>query len=317
MATMEEHPCPTAADVIARARLYQLVSENVSDMVSLVDPEGIFSFVSPSHRRILGFDPQEMLGSCAYDYVHPDDLEQVHAHVSQGTKGGRPIRMEYRSRRAGGDYIWTEAHANPLYSDEQRLSGAILVTRDISGRRAMEEALWQARAELEHKVQRRTAELARVNAELTRRQDDLERTNQELSDLNAALRILLDQREKDRQHLEDNVMANVRGLVLPFVEKLRGSTLSADQHCCLEVIAGNLEQIVSAFSRQLSSSYTRLTPREIQIAALIRDGRDSKEMAGLLGLSPSTIEFHRRNLRCKLGLRGRMQNLRSFLLGLK
>ena len=86
---------------------------------------------------------------------------------------------------------------------------------------------------------------------------------------------------------------------------------------CLSSIEADLMDIVSPFSRQLSSNYPNLTPREIQIASLIKEGRDSKEIADLLDLSLPTIEFHRNNLRKKLKLRNRKINLRSYLLTLK
>lgn len=303
--------------VLERARLYQLVSENVSDMVSRVDLKGTFLYVSPSHLRVLGFHPGAMLGLNAFDFVHPDDLPGVMEAVRTGIRSRSPIRMEYRSRHARGHYIWTEAHANPLFDEQGDMSGAILVTRDITRRREMEDALRRARDELEHKVLERTAELSRLNTVLTQRQQDLEAKNRELSDLNAALKILLNQREKDKTNLEDNIMANIKGLILPYVERMRQGPLNDRQRAALEVIETNLNEIVSSFSRQISSAYTKLTPREIEVAHLVREGRDSKEIADLLGLSVPTIEFHRNNLRQKLGLRKKRQNLRAFLLSLK
>jgi PAS domain S-box-containing protein len=303
--------------VLERARLYQLVSDNVSDMVSRVDLQGVFSYVSPSHLRVLGFDPLDMLGMNAFDYVHPDDLPQVMETVRAGIASSSPIRMEYRSRHAGGYYIWTEAHANPLFDEKSAIAGAILVTRDITRRKEMEDALRKARDELEQKILERTAELSRVNRILTERQKDLESKNRELSELNSALRILLNQREKDKNNLEENIMANIKGLILPYVEKMKRGHLADRQGANLSVIEANLKEIVSSFSRQLSSTYTQLTPREIEVAHLVREGRDSKAIAGLLGLSVPTIEFHRNNLRDKLGLRNKKQNLRAFLLSLK
>ncbi|HWR68175.1 MAG TPA: helix-turn-helix transcriptional regulator, partial [Desulfomonilia bacterium] len=177
--------------------------------------------------------------------------------------------------------------------------------------------LRKARDELEQKILERTAELSRVNRILTERQKDLESKNRELSELNSALRILLNQREKDKINLEENIMANIKGLILPYVEKMKRGHLADRQGANLSVIEANLKEIVSSFSRQLSSTYTQLTPREIEVAHLVREGRDSKAIAGLLGLSVPTIEFHRSNLRDKLGLRNKKQNLRAFLLSLK
>lgn len=57
-----------------------------------------------------------------------------------------------------------------------------------------------------------------------------------------------------------------------------------------------------------------MTPQEIQVASLVKDGRTSKDIAKILDVSEATINFHRKNLRDKLGLKGKQANLRSYLL---
>jgi len=73
-------------------------------------------------------------------------------------------------------------------------------------------------------------------------------------------------------------------------------------------------EIISPFSRLLSAKYSSLTPREAQVADLIRHGKNTKEIAELLDSSIWTIQFHRRNLRSKLGLINRKDNLKYHLL---
>jgi DNA-binding CsgD family transcriptional regulator len=80
------------------------------------------------------------------------------------------------------------------------------------------------------------------------------------------------------------------------------------------VLESNIEQIMSPFASTLSSPSLNLTPREIQIANLIKSGRTTKEMAGLLNISARAVEFHRENIREKLGLKNQKANLRSHLL---
>jgi len=81
-------------------------------------------------------------------------------------------------------------------------------------------------------------------------------------------------------------------------------------------IETHLNDIISPFLRNLTSGYLHLTPREIQIANLIREGKTSKEIAQLLHLSQGAIDFHRNNIRNKLGLKKKKANLRSYLLTL-
>ncbi len=78
----------------------------------------------------------------------------------------------------------------------------------------------------------------------------------------------------------------------------------------------NLRNLLSQFTRRLSAANLGLTPRELQIANLIRDGKSTKDIAELLHISPRAIVFHRQNLREKLGLKADRANLRSWLMSL-
>jgi DNA-binding CsgD family transcriptional regulator len=71
----------------------------------------------------------------------------------------------------------------------------------------------------------------------------------------------------------------------------------------LNIIKSNLEDIVAPFLRQLSLNFSDLTPSEIQVAGLVKDGKTTKEIADLLNSSTGAVNFHRNNIRKKLGLR--------------
>ncbi|MGD9245176.1 MAG: helix-turn-helix transcriptional regulator [Desulfobacterales bacterium] len=165
-------------------------------------------------------------------------------------------------------------------------------------------------------ISRDTTEHKQAELALIERSKELENKTHELEEVNAALKVLLKHRDKDQQHFEEKIVANVKKLVLPYVEKLNNSSLNSQQVVYLNIIKSNLEDIIAPFLHQLSSKYSNLTPREIQIAGLVKDGKTTKEIAELLNASTGTIDFHRNNLRKKLGLRNTKTNLRSFLLAL-
>jgi DNA-binding CsgD family transcriptional regulator len=102
---------------------------------------------------------------------------------------------------------------------------------------------------------------------------------------------------------------SVRRLVLPYVARLRKTRLAPEQVACLDVIEANLCAIISPFVRKATARGLNLTPREIEIANLIRQGRKTKQIAGLLNLSPRSIDFHRANLRKKIGVQTTRANL--------
>ena len=157
-------------------------------------------------------------------------------------------------------------------------------------------------------TERKKAELA-----LREREAELDLKNESLEEMNAALRVLLKKREEDKTELEEKVLLNIQRLLIPFLDKLNTSKLDAKQTSYVSILQSNLNDIVSPFSRRLSSNHLKLSPAEIQISNLVKQGKSTKEIAELLNLSITTIETHRRNIRKKIGLKNRNQNLRTHL----
>ena len=152
---------------------------------------------------------------------------------------------------------------------------------------------------------------------LREREVVLEIQANELAEVNAALRVLLRQRNEDKTDLEEKVLSNVKRLVLPYVVKAKNGCTDKRQIACLDIIDTNLTDIVSSFSRTVSSKYLSLTPTEIEVANLVKQNKTTKEIAELLTLSSRTVESHRSNIRKKLGLRHKKANLRTYLLSIK
>jgi signal transduction protein with GAF and PtsI domain/DNA-binding CsgD family transcriptional regulator len=176
---------------------------------------------------------------------------------------------------------------------------------------------------LYEKIQQHASELEKTLKEkklatktLKRREKELELKTINLEEVNAALKVLLKQRDEDKAELEEKVIFNVKELVSPYLEILKNSKLSTRQKSYVSVLESNLNEIVSPFIHKLSSSYFNLTPKEIQVADLIKKGKTTKEIADLLNSSIRVIDFHRNNLRKKFGLINKKTNLRSHLLTL-
>jgi DNA-binding CsgD family transcriptional regulator len=74
--------------------------------------------------------------------------------------------------------------------------------------------------------------------------------------------------------------------------------------------------MASPFVRRLGQSALGLTPRELEVAEMVRNGYSSKEIAERLHISPKAVAFHRGNLRKKLGIKSRRESLRVRLLAL-
>ena len=193
-----------------------------------------------------------------------------------------------------------------------------------------EKALRRMQADLEEQVKGRTAELRKANDQLLveiaghvkaeealrRRESELEVKSRDLEEANTALKVLFRQRDEHKAELEKKVLANLKELVIPYIQKLKGSRLDAKQMGYVGILESNLHEIISPFSQTLSSRHLSLTPKEIQVATLIKDGKTIAEIADLLRVSSNAVVFHRYNIRKKFGLTNQKVNLRSYLLSL-
>ncbi|MBI4774181.1 MAG: PAS domain-containing protein [Deltaproteobacteria bacterium] len=165
-------------------------------------------------------------------------------------------------------------------------------------------------------LQLETLKLEEANAALRRREADLEREAHKLEEANAALRVLVRQRDEDRREIEEKVVSQVKELVQPYLDRLKPGAMDQRYKNLIEVVESNLNDIISPFAHKLSSRFLSLTPSEIRIAGLVKEGFTSKEIAEILSISSKTVEFHRENIRKRLGLKGRRDNLRTHLLTL-
>lgn len=147
-------------------------------------------------------------------------------------------------------------------------------------------------------------------------QENLEAQKQGLEEVNVALKVLLKQREEDRQDLEKRFLTNVKGLVLPYVEKLKSARLKPKEKTLVEIIDTHLKDIITPLMQSLANVNIILTPQEMQVASLVKDGKTSKEIAEILFVSEATVSFHRKNLRTKFGLTNKQTNLRTYLMSI-
>jgi DNA-binding NarL/FixJ family response regulator len=154
---------------------------------------------------------------------------------------------------------------------------------------------------LEEKVKERTKALTKINEKLT--------------DYNTALKVLMDQRDEDRIDLEHQVMANAEELILPSIERLKQTNLNKQQKELLGICEDNISKITSSFvSNMMDNGRVRgLTHRETTIANLIVQGKSSQEISTILNISESTINYHRNNIRKKLGIKNKNVNLQVYL----
>jgi DNA-binding CsgD family transcriptional regulator len=216
---------------------------------------------------------------------------------------------------------WAEEDIRMLKSVAQILARAI-------ENKHIEEELADYRNNLAAKVEERTLELQAINRRLAQeiearkkvevtlieRDKALSENAQRLEEANTALRVVLQQVQAERRKVEQIAYQNLKALIGPKIGLLRQSGLNKRQQSCLTMIEKNIQCLFVPETCSLSDQLKCLTPNELNVADMIRQGKTSKEIAALMALSIRTVEVYRYHIRKKLGLTKRKINLRTHLL---
>ena len=241
-------------------------------------------------RELFGYPAgdSDFINLRLWDCTHPGDLWTVDRFKKLLSGEISDYTVEKRYLRRDGVMWWARVACSLARDDQGQAKYFIVIVEDITQAKAAE-------GELEAKVAQRTAELEEANN---------------------ALKVMLNHRAEEKRELEEKVAASAGQLVLPFLERLLTSGLSPDQRALAEAVRIGVNEITSPFARRLSSKLVGLTPKELEVARLVRDGKSSSEIAQLLAISENAVAFHRQNIRSKLGLKKKKLNLCSYLMSL-
>jgi PAS domain S-box-containing protein len=299
---------------------YSSLFKNNHSVMLLINPENAAIVdANPAACSFYGWSHEELTSRKITD-VNTLTREQVCREMKRA-QSGKAQHFLFRHRLANDEIRDVEVYSGPITIEGKRLLYSII--HDISERRLAEEELEEAHRRLEQralelsqlneKFKQEIEERKLVEQKLRMREAELETKANELVEVNVALRVLLKRREEDKTELGERILSNVKELVLPYVERLRKAQLTSQCAAYVNILESNLNEIISPFALKLSSKLLGLTPTEIQIANLIKEGKTTKDIAAMLHLSPRTVEFHRNNIRKKMGIKNKKANLRSHL----
>ncbi len=261
-------------------------------MVALND-QGEVTLVNKKGIEILGLPEEEIVGQNWFDRFIPEaEREHMKRFFNQLLSGER-IGLDYYENEVvcAGNATRLIAWYNTLLRDSQgTITGAISSGIDITERSRMERELRIAHERLE-----------------------LERDN--LEKKNIALGEVLSRIEGEKEAVKQTMIGNIEENILPIVQKVKALGNSS-QEALFEILEEDLRQITSEFTSGLKQRFHGLTPRQLQICRMIKNGHTSKEIAESLGTSLLTIHKHREAIRDKLGIKNRGINLNSYLQSL-
>lgn len=155
--------------LIESEKLYRLISTNSKDLISLyhtLEGEPHRSYISPSVREILGYEPEEIIGRSSIELVHPDDRPKIMEETYPKTLRGEPATVEYRIRRKDGTMIWLEAISHPFFNEKGEMIGFQTSARDITRRKEFEAALQEAKEKAEDATRAKSQFLSMMSHEI-------------------------------------------------------------------------------------------------------------------------------------------------------
>ncbi len=275
---------------------FRAIFENANDHMIFIGLDDVIIDTNSQFEDVFGHTREDVIGKKFYEVgiLKPDQWQEFVMLARKLIAVGLPQSsvFEFEATRKDGKKIYMESNPRVVIRKGQPI-GILCITRDITERKHAEENLKKHQDELERLV--------------------LERTSN-LEEANTALKVMIKKAEEVRTEMGDRIVFNVKEFVLPYLEKLRQMNLDEDQQQYLENLEENLNDITSPYMHGISTKFFRLTPSEIQIANLIKQGKTTKEIALLLNMSHRTIDTHRYSIRNKLGMRNEKVNLRTYLI---
>lgn len=247
--------------------------------------------VDPELVRRLGLEP----GAGEWDsleawleLIHPQDREPALAAARRCARGEEAwFEVAYRFDPPGGERRWFLTRGQAERDAAGEIVALAGVTWDVTALRRAEEALAAKESQL-------TGQAA------------------SLADANTALEVLLAKRRQDLQSHKARTRQDLERLLLPYLELLGQAELGPREANLVAILRRHLAELLGPPASG-AEALAALSPAERQVAELVRQGRTSREIGGVLGVSPSAVQFHRDSIRRKLGLKHSRRNLRLHL----
>ena len=208
--------------------------------------------------------------------------------MSASAKTMDVCQIEFRIIRRDGEQSWIGQTCLPIYDDKGTYLGRPGSNLELNCRNKME------------------------NIPTIQKKEVIETTSSQ-EKANEALKTILDQREIEKNAVEQTMVANLKRFVFPYLEDLEQLKIGKDVQAYVNIIRSNIEQLILPLSNRLSRAYLDLTPTEVKVADLIRQGMSTKSIAAILKTAPSTVEKHRNKIRKKLNLLKKKINLQTYL----
>jgi DNA-binding NarL/FixJ family response regulator len=273
----------TVGDILQSKNLLLSTLNCIQDGVSILDTDLNVRYVNTSMKYWYS-TVEDFIGRKCFLVYHNRSQPCDKCPILNTIRNKVPHIGIVKYSQADRDIGWQQLFAIPILDVDDDLVGVLEYVRDITYQYKLEQ------------------DLNRIMEQY-----------QSLEKRNAAISQLLAQRKLEREQFEDTITQNFEKVIKPSLDYLK-TTSDANEVNFVETL---IEEIVYPITKKRSSILDKLTAREMRVATLIKEGKSSGEIAKTLVVSKKTIDFHRANIRKKLGLKtdtGERTNLMTYLV---
>jgi DNA-binding CsgD family transcriptional regulator len=216
-----------------------------------------------------------------------EDQEKLLEFIKTATPKNDVFSRIQRETRKDGKTIWIEWRRRALFDESGKIREIQSIGRDIT-------------------------DLQKAEAALRSSEEALRKKNEELERKNTALIEVLEQIEHQKNQIKNDVITNTDELLFPILEQMSMKDSKSNQ-ININLLKRSLNNLTSSFGRKITHRSLKLSPREIQISNMVKQGLTSKEIAGMLNISVHTVGRHRHSIRKKINITNKEQNLNTYL----
>jgi len=306
--------------ILQNERQLRAFLDHIPDLAWLKDTESHIVMANKAFEELTGVAVDDVTEK-DLDTIFPGDISaQYRENDKRVMAEARTLKFEEQIPRHDGSTIIVESVKSPYYDADGVIAGTVGTAHDISEWKQRMEKLSLQQKKLERIIAHDRDELRHINKYLMEKQKELARKSREqqqiearLEETKGALNVLVTHLEEIRQDTERHLLGKVRAMLKPVIDKMQDSSGVSDYMNELQEVY-NLAAVDSVYDDKGHLTVPRfLTPSELQIASMIRNGMTNVEIAAVLHISVDTVKTHRKNMRKKLNIRGTGISLARYL----
>jgi PAS domain S-box-containing protein len=268
---------------------------DLHSIVAITDRTGKITFANNEFCKISQYTSEELLGQDHRMLNSGYHDKAFFAHMWKTISAGQPWHGDMRNRAKDGSDYWVKTTIVPFKDGNGDILQYIAIRTDITEKVEMAEKLSQ------------------LNRRLQYLSEELNIEKESLNNKNIALKEIISHIEDEKNRVKATMLSNLETVIYPLLESMRQHAKSLDKKF-IDIAVSSLKDISEPFLKETRKMTCNLTPKELQICNMIRNGLAVKEIADMLHLSSRTVGKHRENIRNKLEIKSKKINLATYLL---